>query len=178
MSVPQTKAELLLTIDKNFSKLMRYLNAIPPEMTSDNAMEGHVKGTEMSIRDLVSYLLGWNSLVVKWIVSDAKGLPVDFPETGYKWNQLGLLAQKFYSDYSELSYPLLVAELQTVESRIVKLIDERTDDVLYGKPWYTKWTMGRMISLNTSSPYANADGRLRKWAKAGDHLSGMMSSGI
>ncbi|HCQ0610070.1 TPA: ClbS/DfsB family four-helix bundle protein, partial [Escherichia coli] len=87
MSVPQTKAELLLAIDKNFSKLISYLNTIPPEITSDKSMDGHAKGTEMSVRDLVSYLLGWNALVVKWIASDAKGLPVDFPETGYKWNQ-------------------------------------------------------------------------------------------
>ncbi|MHA6632280.1 ClbS/DfsB family four-helix bundle protein [Citrobacter farmeri] len=165
MSVPQTKAELLLAIDKNFSKLIHYLNSIPCEMTSDNSMEGHAKGTEMSVRDLVSYLLGWNSLVVKWITFDAKGQSIDFPETGYKWNQLGLLAQKFYQDYSALSYDSLIAELQTVKNEIVQLINERTDDVLYGKPWYTKWTMGRMISFNTSSPYANANGRLRKWAK-------------
>jgi hypothetical protein len=165
MSVPQTKAELLLAIDKNFNKLISYLNAIPAEMTSEHSMDGHAKGTEMSVRDLVSYLLGWNSLVVKWITSDAKGLPVDFPDTGYKWNQLGLLAQKFYSDYRELNYDSLVAELQTVKNEIVKLINERTDDILYGKAWYTKWTMGRMISFNTSSPYANANGRLRKWAK-------------
>ncbi|HBC6277519.1 TPA: ClbS/DfsB family four-helix bundle protein, partial [Escherichia coli] len=44
MSVPQTKAELLLAIDKNFSKLISYLNTIPPEMTSDKSMDGHVKG--------------------------------------------------------------------------------------------------------------------------------------
>ncbi|SPW67341.1 Uncharacterized conserved protein [Escherichia coli] len=72
MSVPQTKAELLLAIDKNFSKLISYLNTIPPEITSDKSMDGHAKGTEMSVRDLVSYLLGWNALVVKWIASDAK----------------------------------------------------------------------------------------------------------
>lgn len=165
MSVPQTKSELLFAIDKNFSKLMSYLSAIPPELTADSSMEGHAKGTEMSVHDLVSYLLGWNALVVKWITSDAKGMPVDFPETGYKWNQLGLLAQKFYSDYSELSYSSLVTELQAVKNEIVKLIDERSNNILYGKPWYTKWTMGRMISFNTSSPYANANGRLRKWAK-------------
>lgn len=165
MSVAQTKSELLLAIDKNFNKLISYLNAIPSELTSDNSMDGDVKDSAMSIRDLVSYLPGWNSLVVKWIISDAKGLPVDFPETGYKCNQLGLLAQKFYSDYKRLSYNSLIAELQTVKNEIVKLIDDRTDEVLYEKLWYTKWTMGRMISLNTSSPYANANGRLRKWAK-------------
>ncbi|WP_311751688.1 ClbS/DfsB family four-helix bundle protein [Proteus columbae] len=165
MSVPQTKVELLLAIDKNFNKLISYLDAIPIETTSERSMDGHAKGTKMSVRDLVSYLLGWNSLVVKWITSDAKGLPIDFPDTGYKWNQLGLLAQKFYSDYSELNYDSLIAELQAVKNEIVALIDERTDDVLYGKPWYKKWTMGRMISFNTSSPYANANGRLKKWAR-------------
>lgn len=72
MSVPQTKAELLLAIDKNFSKLISYLNAIPPECTSDNSMDGHAKGTDMSIRDLVSYLIGWNALVVKWITYDSE----------------------------------------------------------------------------------------------------------
>ncbi|MBI6217587.1 ClbS/DfsB family four-helix bundle protein [Proteus sp. DFP240708] len=165
MSVPQTKVELLLAIDKNFNKLISYLDAIPIETTSERSMDGHAKGTKMSVRDLVSYLLGWNSLVVKWITSDAKGLPIDFPDTGYKWNQLGLLAQKFYSDYSELNYDSLIAELRAVKNEIVALIDERTDDILYGKPWYTKWTMGRMISFNTSSPYANANGRLKKWAR-------------
>lgn len=165
MNVPQTKSELLLAIDKNFNKLISYLNATPPELTLDNSMDGHCKGTEMSVRDLVSYLLGWNTLVVKWITSDGKGLPVNFPETGFKWNQLGLLAQKFYSDYSELDYNALITELEEVKDEIVKLIDGLTDDALYAKPWYTKWTMGRMISFNTSSPYANANGRLRKWAK-------------
>ncbi|MGF6438972.1 ClbS/DfsB family four-helix bundle protein [Kosakonia sp. 1610] len=165
MSVPQTKAELLSAVDKNFAKLMSYLNRIPPEITSEVSMEGHAKGTTMSVHNLVAYLLGWNKLVVKWITNDAKGLPVDFPETGYKWNQLGLLAQKFYSDYSALSYGELIEELQRAKSEIVHLIDARTDEVLYGRPWYTKWTMGRMISFNTASPYANANVRLRKWAK-------------
>lgn len=89
MGVPQTKSELLSAVDKNFSKLINYLNSIPPELTSDKPMDGHAKYTEMSICGLVSYLLGWSVLVVKWIISDAKGQPVDFPETSYKWNQLG-----------------------------------------------------------------------------------------
>ncbi|MBO8135634.1 MULTISPECIES: ClbS/DfsB family four-helix bundle protein [Dickeya] len=165
MGVPQTKSDLLSAIDKNFNKLIGYLSAIPPELTSDKSMDGHAKGTEMSVCDLVAYLLGWNTLVVKWITDDARGQPVDFPETGYKWNQLGLLAQKFYMDYKELNYPSLINNLQSAKDEIVKLIDERTNEELYGKSWYGKWTMGRMISFNTSSPYANANGRLRQWAK-------------
>lgn len=95
MSVPQTKAELLLAIDKNFSKLISYLKAIPPEITSDNSMDGHAKGTEMSVRDLVSYLIGWNALVVKWITSDAKGLPVDFRKLAINGISLAFLLKNF-----------------------------------------------------------------------------------
>ena len=49
----------------------------------------------MSIHNLVSYLLGWSSLVLKWNRKSEDKEPIDFPETGYKWNELGRLAQKF-----------------------------------------------------------------------------------
>ncbi len=38
----------------------------------------------MSVRNMVSYLLGWNDLVLKWIENDTKGKLIDFPETGFK----------------------------------------------------------------------------------------------
>lgn len=165
MGVPQTKSELLLAIDKNYNKLSGYLELIPPDLASDKSMEGHAKDTVMSVCNLVSYLLGWNKLVIKWISFDEEGQPIDFPETGYKWNQLGLLAQKFYRDYSDLDLLSLRNQLQSAKNEIVESINKRSDDDLYGKAWYGKWTMGRMISFNTSSPYSNACGRLRKWAK-------------
>jgi len=31
--------------------------------------------------------------------------------------------------------------------------------------WYDKWTFGKMIQLNTSSPFKNAKDRIRKWKK-------------
>ena len=44
-------------------------------------------------------------------------------------------------------------------------IETRSNNDLYGRLWYGKWTMGRMIQFNTSSPYTHARGRLRKWLK-------------
>lgn len=165
MGVSRSKSELLQEIDKNYNKLSGYLGLIPPEAASDESMPGHAKDTVMSVCNLVAYLLGWNKLVIKWITYDEEGKPVDFPETGYKWNQLGLLAQKFYRDYSDLDLRSLRNQLQDAKNEIVESINKRTDDDLYGKTWYGKWTMGRMISFNTSLPSSNASGRLRKWAK-------------
>ena len=34
-----------------------------------------------------------------------------------------------------------------------------------GNTWYDKWTSGKMIQLNTSSPFKNAKDRIRKWKK-------------
>ncbi|MFB2533531.1 ClbS/DfsB family four-helix bundle protein [Paracoccus sp. p3-h83] len=165
MAVPQNKDELLKAINVNFDKLLRELADIPDAKVRSRSLEGHAKGTMMSVADLVAYLVGWNELVLKWLDRAAAGEPVDFPETGFKWNELGLLAQKFYRDYEAVPYPQLVERLEAAKDRIVSLIDARSNDELYGRPWYEKWTMGRMIQFNTSSPYDNARGRLRKWKK-------------
>jgi hypothetical protein len=54
----------------------------------------------------------------------------------------------------------LVAYLTSWNELVLKWLDRYA--ALYGRGWYETWTMGRMIQFNTSSPYANARGRLRK----------------
>jgi hypothetical protein len=166
MAVPQNKDELLKAINGNFDKLRKELAGVADNLVQDKTLEGHAKGTMMSVADLVAYLVGWNELVLKWLDRDALGQSIDFPEVGFKWNELGRLAQKFYLDYEAVPYQQLVERLEAARHRIVMLIEARSDEELYGRPWYEKWTMGRMIQFNTSSPYDNARGRLRKWKKA------------
>ncbi|MDC6366973.1 MULTISPECIES: ClbS/DfsB family four-helix bundle protein [Flavobacteriaceae] len=128
-------------------------------------LEGHAKGAFMSVSNLVAYLIGWGELVLKWNLKKEKGHDVDFPETGFKWNELGKLAQKFYSDYDHLTYDELLQRLDATVVQILDVIDISDNSELYEKPWYGKWTMGKMIQLNTVSPYKNARNRIRKWAR-------------
>ena len=165
MTVPISKSELLSAISVTFERLKDDLARIPESRANERSMPGHSAGTQMSPACLVSYLLGWNRLVLKWLHQDDQGIPVDFPETGFKWNQLGLLAQKFYADYSDLSWPELIERLTLVKAELIETITHRSDEELYGVAWYGKWTKGRMIQFNTSSPYTNARGRIRKWLK-------------
>jgi hypothetical protein len=165
VAIPHNKETLLAAINQHFEKLFNELQHIPPEKTRDSNMEGHVKDTYMSVSNLVAYLLGWNELVLKWITKKDAGEPVDFPETGYKWNELGRLAQKFYADYDDVDYRILLTRLVTAKDAIVDAINARSDEELYEQPWYDKWPMGRMIQFNTASPYDNARGRIRKWIK-------------
>lgn len=168
MAVPTNKDELLEAINSSFDKLNKGLHDVPLSVVDQCSLDGHVKGTQISVANLVAYLVGWNELVLKWLDRDAAGEPFELPETGFKWNELGRLAQKFYRDYESVPFPQLVERLAGAKVRIVSLIETRSNDDLYGRPWYGKWTMGRMIQFNTSSPYANARGRLRKWLKAMD----------
>lgn len=166
MAVPVSKTELLAAIATTFDKLMADLVRVPPERARDNSLEGHAAGTVISPADLVAYLIGWNELVLKWLDYDDRGQPVEFPEAGFKWNQLGLLAQKFYADHESLDWPGLLDRLSSAKTRLVETISSRSDQELYGQPWYDKWTKGRMIQFNTSSPYANARARIRKWLRS------------
>lgn len=104
-------------------------------------------------------------MVLKWNRKKDNNETVDFPETGYKWNELGKLAQKFYEDYNEDDFIRLNKKLEITVQQILDLIEHKSNEQLYEVPWYDKWTLGRMIQFNTSSPYTNARGRIRKWKK-------------
>jgi len=166
MAVPTNKQELLEAIETNYARLLLDLARVPPERTAQKTMDGHAKGAMMSVHNLVSYLVGWNELVLKWCEGKDQGLVVDFPETGFKWNELGALASKFYRDYETLPFDTLLSRFESAKNTLVALIEARSDSELYAVAWYEKYTLGRMIQFNTSSPYANARGRLRKWLKA------------
>ena len=166
MAVPTSKAELLAAVTKTFNRLLDDLNKVPPERARETTLSGHLRGTHMSPSNLVAYLIGWNELVLKWLDHDDRNEPVEYPEAGFKWNQLGLLAQTFYADYDGFEWHELLARLAEAKARLVASITARSDDELYGSAWYGKWTKGRMIQFNSASPYANARTRIHTWLKA------------
>jgi hypothetical protein len=165
MAVPTNKEELQKAIISNYTKLKKELLTIPFEKTSINELEGHSKGTLMSINNLISYLVGWGELVIKWNEKKDNNESVDFPETGYKWNELGKLAQKFYEDFKDDDFNSLIIKLDKTVETILLLIENKSNKELYEVTWYEKWTLGRMIQFNTSSAYLNAKNRIRKWKK-------------
>ncbi|MCD9568951.1 MULTISPECIES: ClbS/DfsB family four-helix bundle protein [Pseudomonas] len=165
MAIPQDREQLLQAIDSNFNALNAALDQVPLARVDERSLEGHVKGTQISVSELVAYLLGWSDQVLEWLDKDLAGRPIAFPAEGFKWNELGRLAQKFYRDYEAIPYPQRRQRLDAARQRIVSLIQSRDNAALYQCPWYGKWTLGRMIQLNTAAPYANARGRVRKWLR-------------
>jgi hypothetical protein len=165
MAIPQNKEELIAAIVDQYKRLTAEVATIPIALTEAKELEGHAKNTMMSINNLLAYLIGWGELVLKWNDKKTKSHHVDFPETGYKWNELGQLAQKFYADYAKDDFKTLRKKLDVTTQTILQLIESKTNAELYEVAWYDKWTLGKMIQLNTSSPFKNAKDRIRKWKK-------------
>ena len=168
MAIPNSKQELVEAITTTYAKLAQELARVPPSLARASVLEGQVAGTRMSVCDLLAYLVGWNELVLHWHAQLRDGKRMDeiaFPAEGFTWNALGKLAQRFYADYAELSMEDLLRRLEQAKDQLLALIDAHDDAQLYGQPWYTHYTMGRMIQFNTASPYANARTRLRAWLK-------------
>lgn len=165
MAVPTNKEELLEAIAKNYRLLMLQVDRFPISQAKLKLMEGHAQNSEMSLHDLLAYLVGWGKLVLKWQENYKNTEAIDFPETGYKWNELGKLAQKFYRDYEQYSFLELKQLLEFTVLSIQKNIGLLANAELYETEWYGKWTLGRMIQFNTASPYNNARGRVSKYLK-------------
>jgi hypothetical protein len=166
MAIPSNKEELIIAIQKDYKKLEAELASILTDLSFQKELEAHTKGQLMSVHDLIAYLLGWGQLLIKWNKRKSANLPVDFPETGYKWNQLGQLAQKFYDDYKRLDFVSLQSQLNSTVKQILDIVKNKSNHELYEVPWYETYTLGRMIQVNTTSPYKNAHARIRKWKKS------------
>ena len=164
-SVPQNKGELVEAIRSISSKLSIDYQSIPSDLSRELGIEGNVKNTDISVCDTLSYLIGWGKLVLKWYRLKSEGKPVNFPETGYKWNQLGELAQSFQSYYKYWDFVDLQLEFKSTTEEILVLINTLDNDTLYETFWYEQWTLGRMIQFNTSSPMKNMRTKVRRFKK-------------
>lgn len=164
-SVPKNKEELIKSITESLNRISKDYISIPDELARLLEIEGNVKDTKVSVCDTLAYLIGWGKLVLKWNQLKSEGKHVDFPETGYKWNQLGELAQSFQSEYHDWSFVDLQKEFKLTIKEVLALIESLDDYSLYGVPWYNEWTLGRMIQFNTSSPIKNMRRKVRRFKR-------------
>ncbi|WP_320008815.1 ClbS/DfsB family four-helix bundle protein [Maridesulfovibrio sp.] len=165
-SIPKNKEELENAIKTAAEKLFADYRTIPHECSRVPGVEGNVKGTEISVCDTVAYLLGWGILVIKWHTLKSRGEKIDFPESGYNWNQLGDLATNFHEQYKDWTYEKLLDEYETTLKKILTIISRTSNKDLYEKTWYKKYTFGRMIQFNTSSPMKNIRTKIRRFKRA------------
>lgn len=165
MAIPQNKLELIKEINDSFLKLHNDYASLTKEQVLIEEIEGNIKNTKISVKDTLSYLIGWIELVNIWIDNKDKIETLTLPHQNYKWNELGLLAKSFYKKFEDEDFTSLLKKHKELNKTILRKLDNLTNEELYKRTWYKNYTLGRMIQFNTSSPNKNVRIKIRRFMK-------------
>ncbi|MDQ0065438.1 ClbS/DfsB family four-helix bundle protein [Chryseobacterium lathyri] len=128
-------------------------------------------GVDKSPSQNISYQLGWTNLLLQWEADEKKGIEVQTPAPGYKWNNLRGLYEAFYEKYEALSLHQQRELLKNQVNEIVEWIETLDHETLFvpeRRKWATtpaKWPVWKWIHINTVAPFKNFRAQLRKWKK-------------
>ncbi len=164
MPLPTSKEELLYNLHETYRKLDAEFDSVPPQLERQQEIEGNI-----SCCDILAYQIGWASLLMGWDNSESKGKSPNMPAKGYKWNQLGKLAESFYRNSSEKTLKQLRAEFKRVFNKLIKWVESFSETELldlHQRQWAgEKWAVVKWIQVNTIAPYRSARTKIRRWKK-------------
>lgn len=164
MPLPTSQQELLSRFDTAYNKLREEITRVPDALSRAPQLEGGI-----CLCELMAYQIGWGRLVLQWEAREQAGQPVDMPAPGFKWNQLGALAQSFYLRSRDDSAAQLLAQFDALASDLHAFIAVSSDTFLFNvgqRQWAgAKWPVVKWLQVNTIAPYDSARAKLRKWQK-------------
>lgn len=164
-----SKEELKEEIIKSYKKYIEEFNDI-----DENLKDKRIEEVDRTPAENLSYQVGWTSLLLKWEENEKAGIEVITPSEKFKWNELGKLYEWFNESYSSLSLKELRIILDENINKILKLIDDMTEEELFNphmRRWAddaTKtavWEVYKFIHVNTVAPFKTFRTKIRKWKK-------------
>jgi len=165
MPLPTTKAELLESLQKAHSQLDQELSRVSRDQERIKEIQGG-----LSCCDLLAYQIGWGQLLLGWDKAERLGQDAILPAEGFKWNQLGALAESFYQRESQRSLAELRSDWQETVDQIEAWIESLTTEEIF-EPCIRKWAgqnwpIIKWIQVNSIAPYQSARTKLRRWLKS------------
>ena len=161
------KSELIETIKSNANLLIKEYSDI--EEMSMNKIDEEIGYSPFQI---VAFCIGWMNLVLIWEDEEQKGIRETSLATEWKWNDLGWLYQSFYEKYNNYSLNELINIFNQKVESLVDLINALSDEELFAdgkRNWAKtngkKFSVCRLIHLNTIANFKNFRGKIRKWKK-------------
>ncbi len=165
MPLPETKKELLKRLNEACNKLEMEYAEIEEKASREKRIEG-----EGSPADLLAYQIEWGRLLLSWEEAEQKGKTLEMPAKGYKWNELGQLAESFYNKHNKTGMHELLVEYGRIVGSIKAMIQGLDENELFeiGKRKWAgdKWPIVKWIQVNTIAPYRSARTKIRRWKKA------------
>ena len=153
MPRPKTREELLDLSEKNYTKLLDFIDAL----TAEEQQKEFPKGTlNRNIRDVLMHLHHWHLMMLQWYEIGMKGEKPAMPAEGYTWKTVPELNRWIWEKYQALSLDDARKRLQTSYDEVRKIIENHNQEELFEKKRY-KWTgstsLGAYLISATSSHY-------------------------
>ncbi len=174
MARPTTKNDLIDSSTTNFDKLISLLDSLSVEQQGttfsfDLAREkGDHWGRDRNIHDVLIHLYEWHQLMLNWVQSNLKGESKQFLKEGYNWRTYGAMNVEFMDKHKSSSYKEALDLFNSSHTKIMKLIEDFSDEDLFSKgafTWVGGSTLGSYFVSVTSSHYEWALKKIRKFKK-------------
>ncbi|MCL1631982.1 ClbS/DfsB family four-helix bundle protein [Sporolactobacillus sp. CPB3-1] len=160
------KEALIAEIQKTFKLFIKEFDNVP-----GNKMHWRIAQVDRTPYEMIAYQVGWLTQVMGWESTELSGQKVMTPSANYKWNQLGLLYQQFYDQYTGYSLKELCDLFEKKVDSWCAWIQGLSDDELF-TPGVRKWTvtnanwpMWKWIHINSVAPFKSFRTKIRKWKK-------------
>ncbi len=131
-----------------------------------------IKNVSKTPSEMLSYQIGWTTLLNQWIEDEAAGKTVITPTEEFSWNQLSALYQTFYKQYGKETLVEQRARLADLVERIIAHINNMSDDEFFSPEAFhwtvtdANWPAYKWIHINTVAPFKGFSPQLRKWKKS------------
>ncbi|PID37395.1 MAG: hypothetical protein CR993_00500 [Rhodobacterales bacterium] len=156
--------DLTAITEKEWGKLVKLLDSVPPELAGVKDADG------WSITDLLNHRAHWIDLFFGWYEDGLAGKEVFFPAKGYKWNDLKKYNAEMLGRYAGRSFDEARAALEAGHKRLMDFYAASDDAALYSGPMQganNKWTPGRWSEANGAAHYRSAAKYIRKRLREG-----------
>jgi len=163
MSKPTTKNQIIEAAQKERSALEELLAALTPEQITEPATIG-----EWAVKDVLSHLIEWEGMVVKWYESGIKGKTPAVPSEEYNWGQLPQLNHAIFLKHRDNSLTDIKKSFKASYKKIIKTIQAIPENELFTRayyPWTRNNTLAAYFVSGTSSHYRWARTVIRKAVK-------------
>ena len=166
MPRPKTKRTLEQQSQKNFQRLMEFIQGFSEEERQREFPEGTMN---RNIRDVLGHLHHWHLLFLKWYEVGMKGEKPAMPAEGYTWKMNSQLNHWIWEQYRKISLVEVISKLRNSHQQMQGYISVHTEEELFEKKRY-KWTgstsLAAYLISATSSHYDWAYKLIKKAKKS------------
>ncbi len=151
MPKPTTKKQIIESTQKERIALEKLLTTLTPEQMTEPG-----KISEWAIKDVLTHLIEWEEMVVKWYKMGAKGKTPAVPSEEYNWGQLPQLNHTIYIKHRDRSLADIQKDFKSSYKKIMKAIEGIPEKELFTRGHF-KWTNNNALAAYfisaTSSHY-------------------------